>query len=537
MAKPLRRPGSCKFDPILLVLLMAVVFLLLFRLDHRPFWQDEAETACLARNVLKYGVPQAFDGVNLISQEEGREFNGDFLWRWSPWLQVYLTAAAFSLGGLTTTVGRLPFAILGIACVILVYFLVKRHYGDLTWARLAAALLAFSVPFLLFARQCRYYSMGAILVLVSLYAFRQKWQSRWGPALLLAGSLGLLFYTNYLIFFSYTTAFLLAAILFYRQEVIVPRSLVLLLILGLMLVPGLTLYRIWEQTSMVDVLHVWISLPRYFGDLFQFMVPLPVAVALIWRWRRPGIPRDPKEKFAIFLTLIISVNLCVIALIPSCEHRYLIHLYPLSVILLGWVVCQVWRYQRFSGVLLGVMLIFTNWLHLVPMDWLRITNRPVHNDFYMLTYPNIPLKLFLGELFSPYPDVNLSLIRFFQNCAQPGDTILITYDDLPLQFYTSCKVIGGLQGRVLLGPEELPDWVVKRWYTRWDRDQNLISSEAFIREKLKLEKDYQMVVLPYEDEIFGNRADPYYHHFVPPVEPINRITVYRKRSKIASHVQ
>ena len=516
---------------------MAVVFLLFFRLDHRPFWQDEAETACLARNVLKYGVPQAFDGVNLISQEEGREFNRDYLWRWSPWLQVYLTAAAFALGGLDTTVGRLPFAVLGLGCVILVYFLVKRHFGDLAWARLAAAFLGFSVPFLLFSRQCRYYSVGALLVLLSLYAFRQKWQSRWGPALLLAVSLGLLFYTNYLIFFSYTAAFLLAAILFYRREVLVFRSLVVLLVLGLMLVPGLAFYRIWEQTSMMDVLHVWISLNRYFGDLFQFVLSMPVAIALIWRWRRPEIPRDPKERFAIFLTLIISVNLSILALIPYCEHRYLIHLYPLSAMLLGWVVCRLWSYQRFAAVLLGLLLMFTNWLHLVPLDWLRMTNRPLHNDIYMLTYPNIPIKLYLGELFSPYPDVNSNLIRFFQSFAQPGETILTTYDDLPLQFYTPCKVIGGLQGEVLLGPEELPDWVVKRWYSRWNRDHKLISSEAFILEKLKLEKDYQAVVLPYEDEIFGNRADPFYHHFVPPVEPINRITIYCKRSKVANHVQ
>jgi len=536
MAKPLRRPGSCKFDPILLVLLMAVVFLLLFRLDHRPFWQDEAETACLARNVLKYGVPQAFDGVNLISQEEGREFNGDYLWRWSPWLQVYLTAAAFALGGLTTAMGRLPFAILGIACVTLVYFLVKRHYGDLAWARLAAALLAFSVPFLLFARQCRYYSLGAFLVLVSLYAFRQKWQSRWGPALLLAGSLGLLFYTNYLIFFTYTGPFLLAAVIFYRRELPLTRSLVLLFSIGVMLIPGLAIFRTLEQASMVDFIPIWTSLNRYFGDLFQFMLPLPVALALIWRWRRPGIPQDPKEKFAIFLTLIISLNLFLLALIPNSEHRYLIHLYPLSAILLGWVVCRVWSYQRFSGVLLGMLLIFTNWLHLVPMDWLRITNRPMHNDLFMLTYPNFPLKLYLGELIFSYPDVNRNLIRFFQTHAQPGETILITYDDLPLQFYTSCKVLGGLQGGVPLRPGELPDWVVKRWHTRWNRDLNLIKSEDFIRKHLNLNEDYEALVLPYEDEIYGNRADPYYHRFVSPIEPLNRLTIYRKRSKVACHV-
>ena len=73
-------------------------------------------------------------------------------------------------------------------------------------------------------------------------------------------------------------------------------------------------------------------------------------------------------------------------------------------------------------------------------------NRPFHNDRHMLTYPNLPLKLFLAELSSPYPDVNQNLIRFFQTHARPGDTILTTYGDLPLQFYTSFQGLRGSAG-------------------------------------------------------------------------------------------
>ena len=172
MENPRKSRLSSKIDPIFLVILAVAGFLFFFHLDHRPFWQDEAETACLAKNILKTGLPQAFDGINLISQEDGREVNGDYLWRWSPWAQLYLTAAAFYLGGISTYAGRLPFAFLGLLCVLLVYLLVKREFGEAQWARMAAALLAFSVPFLLFSRQCRYYSLGAFLTIASLYFFR-----------------------------------------------------------------------------------------------------------------------------------------------------------------------------------------------------------------------------------------------------------------------------------------------------------------------------------------------------------------------------
>ena len=168
------------FSPIIIILALGA-FLLLYHLDHRPFWQDEAETAVLAKRVLTYGVPRAYDGVNLVSQEAGREYGPNYLWRWSPWLQIYVAAGAFRLGGLTTYAGRLPFALLGLGCIFLVYLMVRHNFRDPAWALMAAALLACSVPFLLYARQCRYYSLGAFLSLVSLYAFREKWQSKTLP--------------------------------------------------------------------------------------------------------------------------------------------------------------------------------------------------------------------------------------------------------------------------------------------------------------------------------------------------------------------
>jgi hypothetical protein len=49
--------------------LLLVGALLIFpNLDDRYLWDDEAETALLAKNVLRFGVPVAWDGVSLISQ-------------------------------------------------------------------------------------------------------------------------------------------------------------------------------------------------------------------------------------------------------------------------------------------------------------------------------------------------------------------------------------------------------------------------------------------------------------------------------------
>jgi 4-amino-4-deoxy-L-arabinose transferase-like glycosyltransferase len=529
MAEPSMRVDRL-FSPIMIILALAA-FLLLFGLDDRPFWQDEAETAGLAKNVLKYGVPRAYDGLNIISQEQGREYDADFLWRWSPWLQIYVTAAAFHLGGLTTFAGRLPFALMGLACIFLVYRLVRHFFGDRNWAMCAAALLTCSVPFLLFARQCRYYSLGAFLTLMSLYSFKEDWQSRFMPALLLCLSIAYLFYTNYLLFYSFVIPAFLAGIWLYPREFPVKRTTIITLATLIIIVPGLLLFRIQEQSHIINLVVIPNNLENYFRDLIQYMIPLPIAVYLLWRWRRvfwtrAGIPGESGEKFILFLSLIIIGNIIFLSLAPQCEFRYLVHLYPLCAIILGWVLLRAWRYDKISGVLLGFLLCFTNWLYIVPMERLHINNRPNHTNRQMLTYPNLPLRLFLTELFSPYPDVNRNFIRFFQAQARPGDIILTTYGDLPLQFYTPFQVIGGLQGRISLSRP--PDWVVSRYEIRYNRDYKLQDSEKFIREKLSLATDYQAIILPWEDEPFGNQADPYHHRFVPAARPLAQIVIYKK---------
>ncbi len=516
--------------PVALILALAA-FLLLFHLDQRPFWQDEAETACLARNTLKFGVPRAYDGVNLISQEEGREYGQDYLWRWSPWLQIYVTAGAFRVMGPTTFAGRLPFALLGLGCVFLVYKIVRKNFGDPAWASLSALLLTCSVVFLLFARQARYYSLGALLTLLSLHAFMEGWQSRLWPALLLCLSVGLLFYTNYLLFISFLAPALLAAIWLYSDKIPLKRTLKVIIVTALLILPGFFLFRIQEQSQIIHPVLIPINLEKYFAGLFQFLIPLPIIVYFIWKWgkifwNRSSLPEDPGERFTLFLLLIIVGNIIFLAPVPQCEHRYLVHLYPLAAIVLGWVIIQAWHFQKISAVLLGFLLLFTNFLNLVPMDLLHITTRPLLNDRHMLTHSNSPLKLFLTELVYSYPDVNANLIEFFRTNAQSGDTILTTYGDLPLQFYTPNRVIGGLQGNTRVSRP--PDWVVLRWETRWNRVLHLTDSEILTREKLSSTSDYYPIVLPFEDEAFGNIPDPYDHRFIPRAHSVHKMVVYKK---------
>ena len=80
---PLTRWGAA------LALVAALGGVLIFaNLDDRYLWEDEAETALLAQRVLRFGVPIAWDGRDLISQECGADYDANYLWRQTPWLPL-----------------------------------------------------------------------------------------------------------------------------------------------------------------------------------------------------------------------------------------------------------------------------------------------------------------------------------------------------------------------------------------------------------------------------------------------------------------
>src|SRR5438874_10579034 len=121
-------PDSVTAAAVAVVLVSAL--LIFFSLDTRILWIDEAETALLGRSILVHGVPTAFDGRNIISQEVGREYGSDYVWRWTPWLDKYVAAAAFAVLGESTFSARFPFALLGLVCVISMYPLALAFFRD-----------------------------------------------------------------------------------------------------------------------------------------------------------------------------------------------------------------------------------------------------------------------------------------------------------------------------------------------------------------------------------------------------------------------
>src|SRR5256886_14229631 len=96
------------------IVIGAVAFGLIFtNLGTDYLWEDEGDTAALASNILKFGVPKAWDGAAFLDSDHGARLNRDLVMVTHPWIQYYLAAASFLIFGQNTFAARFPFALAG----------------------------------------------------------------------------------------------------------------------------------------------------------------------------------------------------------------------------------------------------------------------------------------------------------------------------------------------------------------------------------------------------------------------------------------
>src|SRR6266404_7301799 len=81
------------------------LLLVLVNLGKDYLWADEGDTAVLAANITKDGVPSAWDGVTFVDSDRGARLSHNLVMVTNPWLQYYVTAASFLTFGQNTFSG------------------------------------------------------------------------------------------------------------------------------------------------------------------------------------------------------------------------------------------------------------------------------------------------------------------------------------------------------------------------------------------------------------------------------------------------
>ena len=519
------------------VLLAAAGFLLFCKLDGRLLWGDEAETATLARNVVRYGFPKTFDGVNRIALwGEGKDANAAQVWTWSPWLQEYVAAGSFMVFGATTWSSRAPFAAIAWVSLLVLGWMTHRIYRDHRVTVAAVALMGTSELFLLQARQCRYYSISVLAEILFLWGAydllagdsRGRWKS--------AAGLVALFYCNYIL--AVADLPVLAALVW----VLVRRDPRLAgrfgKSLGLVLVavaPWIWYARIWQQAGALRP-EPWLpKLGRYVLEFHFHILPLALLLLPLCGFlvaKRQQSTHEPAFKGAAntgspvqaansssgpvvswerLLLIMFPSYLLVLLIPPGAFSRYFLPLLPAACVL---TAAWVFRYLRRQWLAVGLIVLqcTTNALPLLS----AYPFRGAHQWRW-------PLYAFARGVMAPPADRLSDVLAYLQREAHPGQTLYSCDPEFPLIFYTDLQVIDSrfVQDAQTKG---LPDWVLSESASGVMEQSPQPLPEA-------LRPVYQAITVPVHDSSrLGVVPDPDVYEYT--AAPLRPFLIYKRQAGV-----
>jgi hypothetical protein len=449
--------------------LLALCAGLLFYGLHRPLlWVDEAETALLARSILVHGIPKARVGNDLISQEISQEFGPDLVWRWTPWLDKYVTAGSFALLGESTLSARLPFALIGLAAVASVYSLAFGLFADRRIALLSMAFLGTSVPFLLHARQCRYYSIAILGTIWAVHfavatVRRSGWRAPAGLVLAMTG----VFHANYLTFAALAialagTLWVLGIDRFGWLRLVVAGA-----ALAALNGPWLWFFDIAGKSARSHGFNTDFLI-EYAGLTLRYSLP---ALALLVFAALAAVTRHAETlrewRVPVFLALLPIFYLPVLCFGVLRFYRYSVNLLPVCAVLLAWMSVRAWSMQRVAGASFGALLLCTGVFYELSALPSRYGGAVNPGASYRELDWAFPLGNFLYELANPYEGAMGTATEFLAANAHRGERVYVSYGDLTARFYLrGLEVRGGQSGESLAGWGP-PEWIFVRSFFRF----------------------------------------------------------------------
>jgi hypothetical protein len=204
-----------------------------------------------------------------------------------------------------------------------------------------------------------------------------------------------------------------------------------------------------------------------FPPLFLF----GLLAALVVRRRRGAVDWGPPAEHQVLLLYLAVSLLALVPTSPGPFYRYLTPLLPVLCLLLARPLAVAAEVHRLVGPALVGLFVLTG-----------------------------PLPDFVYELTHEYRGPVSGMVRHLQSQGHPGETVAVTYEDLPLAFYTDMRVIGGLTGADLT-PARTADWIIVRQHLVCEKDRAV----ADYLERNVAWQDYQRVEIDAPDTLFDNR--------------------------------
>ena len=541
-----------------LAVLATITGVLIFtNLGSDSLWEDEGDTAALASNILKFGVPKAWDGGAFLDSDHGARLNRDLVMVTHPWVQYYLTAGSFLLFGQNTFAARFPFAVAGWMSILIVYFFLWRLLRNRLIAFSAAALLVFSVQFLLYVRQCRYCALNMLLVCWLFWSFFKMKSARDCAFFVLAATL--LFHTHP---YGLAPVVALGGIsLIYRPFAQQRRWIWFVApAIALLTLPWLALSSLSSTGVALNT-----SAPQTLGDLvercFQAFIEATSVTPLIgtgvvllgaalvhWKRKNSEQPAETDATSGVFLganesSILLSVMGAIVlyglvtAMTQSSDAlwlagmRFASPVLPLAAMAAAIVIVKMSRGNILVCVALVLVFGFTKIAQLTP--WVAWNPSGLIRCGKYSVGTHVPVRLidrvlgsgivkYVHDLWRENPGTVATTCKFLRANARRGDVLILNYGWEPTYFYTRLPQALGIlpqypvyqRARELGMPEfvfgvDHVRWIV--WRSAWETAPGYAMDD--VAREIVRRGGQITIVLEMKETVFENSPDIHLHRF------------------------
>lgn len=485
----------------LFIIVVVMAFLIFADINNTLLWKDEAITANIGYNTLKYGYPKIWDGINLISSTDGNSFNQYLISSNYEWLQFYICALSFAIFGKTTFAARLPFAILALFSVILIWVIAQRIFISLKRTICCTVFYGFNVQFLLYSFQSRYYSLvlfGTALCILAVLAvegkIEQKKELSWYDYFFIVGATVFIFHSSRVSGFAMATAIILYLLYRYKRRAI---KLIFSVILGM------TTWIIWYFINSVLLgapsfgteeieSHIFTKILMILWKIQVYFLPF-ISLGIIYlifelfsRKKRKMVKIDVRFSFFV---LIILMNIAYVA-IPhwGIVNHYFVPILVVAPFFLTAFSVYCFSYSRYIACCLASILLFSNILNIWPYFLIEKDKFLERNEMNNLLSENSSLTTNFGLISSPNTDGNFRIqslndyvnnievrsyfcdylceihngtesymnevIQILNENAKPDDIVLVLgFEYEPIVFYTNLRVVNNMTTRLKPWPD------------------------------------------------------------------------------------
>ena len=447
--------------------------LVFFGLSNNAFWDDEANTALFGRNLLHTGKLTAFDGTNVIGFRQGAELDSHLVNVYMPPVQYYLAASGLKLFGATTFGGRFPFVIAGLMSIGVLALFTRWHLGNWIPLWLPPLLVAVNPAYLMFVRQCRYYSVVALVTMIILATWshnKTRGHAQIVAGLVAASAACVLMFTNYL------DAVALAAVLpvFFMSRRYRTRANLQLLgtvYLALILAGAYVLttanpliVNVSYKNTITGLHRIALLLWWHISGLprFEFLpIATPVLLLVLLLFNRNGTVASLVRESFLLCVVMLVYSIVIVAFSPQtvtgntqlADMRYVVTLMPIGAVASAAALAASWYMPYALGPILAVvtcsLMLGTNLFTSACGNW-----QPIRSTLYE----------YLVENAHDYTTGNESIIDFLKKLPKSYVIRVIPdYMTYPAMFYVPnqhycCQLGDGYQYNAKLGAP-LPDYV------------------------------------------------------------------------------